>query len=82
MAGRPVGSGNKDSQQIRVMLRQALEAKGGSAYFIQQADENPNAFMGLVAKLIPSEINHGGQEDNPINHSVEVSIVTNSNTNT
>lgn len=81
MAGRPVGSGNKDSQQIRVMLRQALERKGGADYFVQQADANPSAFMGLVAKLIPSEINHGGQEDNPINHNVEVSIV-NSNTNT
>jgi hypothetical protein len=79
---RPVGSSNKESKAIRDMLRAALERKGGAVYFEKQADENPTAFMGLIAKLIPAEVNVGGQEDNPINHNVEVSIVTNSNTNT
>src|SRR3954451_22022888 len=32
----------------------ALSAKGGQAYFENQADKNPAAFMALVGKILPT----------------------------
>lgn len=55
--GRPAGVPNKLNQEIRDMVRQALEASGGVSYLVQQASENPVAFMSLIAKIIPSDVN-------------------------
>lgn len=63
---RPKGSSNKDNQVIKDMIRLALSRKGGAEYFERQADENPASFMTLIGKLIPAEVNLGGQKDNPI----------------
>jgi len=38
------------------MLLGALAAKGGQAYFEQQADKNPVAFMALLGKVLPMQI--------------------------
>lgn len=54
---RPVGSTNKNTTAIKDMLRAALERKGGVEYFIKQAEENPQSFMTLLAKLIPADVN-------------------------
>ena len=77
MAGRPKGALNRENKVIRDMLRAALERKGGADYFYEQAEANPTAFMSLIGKLIPAEINLGGQEDNPIEQNVTVTIVRN-----
>lgn len=54
--GRPKGSKDKMPAEIKGMVRRALEHQGGWRYLSRQAEENPVAFMGLVAKLIPAEI--------------------------
>ena len=54
--GRPKGSQNKLTVEIRDMVEGALHAKGGQAYLEQQADENPVAFMGLVGKCLPKDV--------------------------
>lgn len=41
---------------VREALLEALDRKGGAAYFERLADEHPQAFAALVGKLIPSEI--------------------------
>lgn len=62
--GRPKGSKNKYSAEIKKALRNALDSahpEGMEGYFVQQAQENPQSFLSLVGKLLPSEIDHGGE---------------------
>lgn len=55
--GRKKGVPNKTTAAIKDMLRQALDGAGGVDYLIQQARKNPGAFLSLVGKLIPHEVN-------------------------
>ncbi len=50
--GRP----NKSTKQIKDMIEGALKAAGGQAYLLQQAQENPSAFLTLVGKILPKNI--------------------------
>ncbi len=54
--GRPLGSKNKLSGDIKTMIVEALEAVGGTDYLVFQARKNPVAFMGLVGKLLPTQL--------------------------
>jgi hypothetical protein len=38
------------------MIVGALNEAGGQAYLLEQARTNPQAFLGLVGKLLPSEV--------------------------
>lgn len=62
--GRPKGSKNKATQAIKDMVLGALEAKGGQEYMERQADENPNAFMSLIAKILPTQVT--GDDGGPV----------------
>lgn len=55
--GRPAGKPNKLTADLKDMIEGALSDAGGRAYLAQQAQENPAAFMGLVGKLIPKDVN-------------------------
>jgi hypothetical protein len=57
MAGRPKGSTNHQAAAIKDMLRAALDKVGGLDYFVRQAEENPTAFMTLIGKTIPADVN-------------------------
>lgn len=54
--GRPAGSPNKITGDMRAMILQAFEKAGGADWLARQADENPVAFMGLLGKLLPADI--------------------------
>lgn len=54
--GRARGTPNKISGELKAMILGALDECGGQAYFIQQAKENPVAFMTLIGKILPSEL--------------------------
>lgn len=54
--GRPAGTPNKINAEIRDMIREALDGVGGVSYLIQQASDNPVAFMTLIGKVIPSDV--------------------------
>jgi hypothetical protein len=54
--GRPKGSVNKVTADIRTMIEGALSAKGGQKYLEKQAEANPVAFMGLVGKCLPKDV--------------------------
>lgn len=60
--GRVKGTPNKDNAAIKAMIEQALTKAGGVDYLTRQADENPTAFMGLVGKVLPMQVNHGDHE--------------------
>lgn len=53
---RPKGSDNRRSIAIKQMIEKALDRVGGEDYFVQQAKENPAAFMTLVGRAMPKEV--------------------------
>jgi hypothetical protein len=65
-SGRKKGVPNKNTQQIRDMIVEALNQQpgGGVAYFKRQAVKNPVAFMTLIGKVLPMQIT--GEGGNPI----------------
>jgi hypothetical protein len=58
--GRPKGSPNKTTAAVKDMILQALSNKGGVAYLEKQADDDPRAFLSLVGKVIPLDVNASG----------------------
>ena len=67
--GRPKGSLNKTTKAIKEMVVQALDEahpEGGVEYLKLQAATNPTAFLTLVGKVLPLQI----QGD--MNHAVKV----------
>ena len=60
--GRPKGSPNKTTAQIKDMILEALNNKGGVEYLERQAETNPVAFMTLVGKVIPLQVNGSGED--------------------
>lgn len=55
--GRPKGVPNKTTAAVKDMILQALANKGGVEYLERQADENPIAFLTLVGKVLPLDVN-------------------------
>jgi hypothetical protein len=55
--GRRKGIPNKNTKALKDMILGALEKSGGEQYLLTQAHDNPVAFMGLIAKVLPKEIN-------------------------
>jgi hypothetical protein len=54
--GRKKGAPNLLTAQLRDMILSALSARGGQAYLERQAEENPTAFLSLVAKCLPRDM--------------------------
>lgn len=70
--GRP----NKISADLKAMVFGALEKKGGQKFLEKQMDENPVAFMSLLGKFVPKDVNIGGQADNPLSiKKIEIVVV-------
>lgn len=54
--GRIKGSKNKVPSDLRAMVLRALDGAGGEEYLIAQATANPPAFMSLVGKCLPRDV--------------------------
>lgn len=54
--GRPKGSQNRVTSDVRQMVHKALNEAGGVEYLLIQSRENPVAFLSLVGKIIPKEV--------------------------
>lgn len=55
--GRKAGVPNKVTGDVKAMILGALEQAGGERYLAEQAVMNPGAFMSLIGKVLPKEIN-------------------------
>ena len=55
--GRKAGTPNKVTADIKAMTLAALSAEGGVRYLRQQARENPTAFMSLLGRILPTQVN-------------------------
>ena len=58
--GRPKGVPNKTTALLKDAILQAAHKAGGEGgmvqYLTEQAEKNPNAFMGLLGKVLPMQI--------------------------
>lgn len=61
--GRPKGVPNKVNAALKDMILSALDKSGGIDYLVVQADQNPNAFLTLVGKVLPMQVDaaHSGE---------------------
>jgi hypothetical protein len=66
-SGRKKGVPNVITRDIKEALLTALEANGGSAYFAKLAKTHPQVFCGLLAKVLPVQI----QQTPPIPQKIE-----------
>ena len=55
-AGRPKGSPNKLTVDLRKAIHEAYEKAGGVAYLLQVAQDDPKTFCALLSKTMPKEI--------------------------
>jgi hypothetical protein len=76
--GRPKGSVNKATKAIKEMILQALDEAhpdGGVAYLKKQANEQPVAFMGLLAKVMPTQVEGAGENGEHLIHTIVREVV-------
>ena len=71
-SGRKKGVPNKATGDIKAMISNALKMAGGENYLLRQADENPVAFMGLIGKILPKQVD----VDASLNGNLVISHIT------
>jgi hypothetical protein len=62
--GRPKGTPNRLTADVRAMILAALDKVGGVDYLVAQAERNPSAFLTLVGKVLPLQMT--GTNDGPV----------------
>jgi len=72
-AGRKPGVPNKISGDVKAMILGALDEMGGVDYLVDQAGQNPTAFLTLVGKVLPMTV--AGDPNNPIKLAGTVELV-------
>jgi hypothetical protein len=55
--GRKKGTPNKLTASVKDAIEQAFDEVGGVQYLVTQARENPAAFMTLIGKVLPKDLN-------------------------
>jgi hypothetical protein len=68
--GRPKGSKNKTTANIKAAIEEAFDKAGGVDYLVRLAAEDPRTFCSLVGKVIPTTIS--GDQENPV--SIKVTL--------
>lgn len=63
-AGRPKGSQDKVPLRLKEMILQALDQVGGKEYLAARAVDCPNAFLTLLGKVLPMQVQ--GDPDHPV----------------
>lgn len=59
--GRPPGTQNKVTKELKEMILAALDESGGVDYLKRQAEENPGPFMSLIGKVLPMTVQGPGE---------------------
>ena len=54
--GRVKGSQNKITKTIKDALLESFERVGGADYLVQMASDQPVAYMGLLGKVLPTQV--------------------------
>lgn len=72
--GRQKGTTNKLTADVKAMVLDALDQKGGVAYLVEQAGTNPTAFLTLVGKVLPMTV--AGDPANPLGVVTRIELVS------
>lgn len=70
--GKPKGAKNKDAALIRDMIAEALTEVGGVRYLASKAESHPAAFLALIGKVMPIQVEGAG--GGAIQHSLKVTF--------
>lgn len=62
--GSRKGIPNKVTADLKAMILGALDKAGGEEYLLGQAHENPKAFLTLLARVLPLQVQ--GDAENPL----------------
>ncbi len=62
--GRKKGTPNRSTVELKTMILAALDDAGGQEYLSTQAALTPNAFMSLLGRILPLQLE--GNKDNPL----------------
>lgn len=54
--GRPKGSPNKTTIEIKEAVLAAFDQLGGVKYLVKVGQEDPRTFVALLAKILPNEV--------------------------
>lgn len=73
--GRPKGAPNKQTAAVKEMILRALDNAGGVKYLTAQAKANPKAFLSLLGRILPLQVQ--GDPDQPLVHRIERVIIDN-----
>lgn len=60
--GRAKGVPNKLTRTIKQAIEKAFEDVGGAAYLAKMATEQPTAFMTLLGKVLPTQMEHSNPD--------------------
>jgi len=75
--GRPKGSANKTTALLKDAILKAAENAGGEhgmvGYLTKQANENPQAFLPLLGKVLPMQL--VGDPDDPLHVVTSIRLV-------
>lgn len=72
-AGRPQGALDKNNKQLREMILEALDEKGGVQFLVECASSHPQAFMSLLGRVLPTQIQ--GDPNAPVIAGITVQLV-------
>lgn len=75
--GRPKGSPNKVTAELKDMIRQALDEAGGVAYLTEKAQDprTASAFLSLVGKTLPMTVKGPGSNGEHVFQKIIVEVV-------
>jgi hypothetical protein len=73
--GRPKGSLNKITKDLREMMLSSLGKVGGEDYLCKLAKENPQTYGALLGKCMPQAHTISGDPSNPLVSEIRVTLV-------
>lgn len=65
LKGRPKGSPNKMTREVREVIAEAFQKAGGMKAFVGWAKKHPTEFYKIYAKLLPLSVAVGGDPNLP-----------------
>lgn len=60
--GRPKGAQNKLTKTVKQAIEAAFEQVGGAEYLAKMAKEQPTAFLTLLGKVLPMQVEHSNPD--------------------
>ena len=75
-SGRPKGSPNRITVQMREAFSMALDELGGVEYLVKFGQQNPKAFITLLSKMLPRELNVGPVGEPTDGEAALISVLT------